>query len=867
MDRSRNNEYGFENKLKPGKPIKNHSINRRFTIGLTTAVIVVFAITITASYLNANHGQESDLIKKADEYREYLIGDLELPVWNFDNNTVQAICRTFSRNEIVVGIVVTDDQGKVLGSISKKNDLDTIYRVGKIYHKSNNKVYFLGGIELTLTKQFVKAAAHRLLITYTIIMLLVSISLVFFTQIFLSIFLKKPIDTLDKIVHPYAVGNYDSPISDLPYVEFKKFGRTLVQMGKTIRSQIDEIREAEKKYHNIFEYAVEGIFQSTPQGRFLSVNPANARICGYDSPEEFITKITDLEHQLYVNPHERERFQKTLKEKGFVEKYEIEVYRKDGSRIWLSVNARVVYDKNGMVQYYEGLTQDITEHKHAEEELNQYRQHLEELVKMRTKELTESNDQLKLAKEQAETANRAKSRFLANMSHELRTPLNAILGYAQIFKRDTALSDHQKSGIDIIKNSGEHLLTLISDILDLSKIEANKLKIHPAKINLSGFLTTIQDVIRIRAEMKNLSFVFESGPGLPEGIIADETRLRQVLLNLLGNAIKFTDRGLVTFRVHLLSHQEENIAKGQIEQSTIHFEVQDTGIGIPKDKIEKIFVPFEQAGNIPPREGGTGLGLSISRQLVHLMGGEIQVESEIGHGSRFWFDLTFPVAKIEAHKKITERMVTGYKGPRKRVLIVDDRPNNRSVLRDWFSSLDFEVSEAENGKEAIDTAQKIHPHLIMMDILMPLMNGYEATKRIRRLPEISQTIIITMSASAYDSTKEECRNQMCDDFISKPIDFQALSNMLEKHLKIKLTYEKTEEEIAEEVIPPPLEELEKLHNLVLKGDIRQIGIMAKKIESLGAQYIPFARKLQLFVKSFNDLAIQDFIEKYWKNAA
>ncbi len=549
----------------------------------------------------------------------------------------------------------------------------------------------------------------------------------------------------------------------------------------------------------------------------------------------------------------------------------------------------------------EKLEQKVNE---RTEELTKYRQHLEELVAERTSALEESNKQLifikeqteesnkqlisaneladesnkqlviakeqteeinkqlTIAKEQAEESNRAKSRFLANMSHELRTPLNAILGYAQMIKQDHALDDRHRRSVTIIIDSGEHLLTLISDILDLSKIEARKVELHPAGIYLVSFLEMIEDIIKVRAELKNISFTSEPDSDLPVGVIADEIRLRQVLLNLLGNAVKFTNTGHVVFRVSLYCLKESS--------ATIHFEVEDTGVGIAPDKLEQIFAPFEQVGEMSNQDG-TGLGLAISRQLVRMMGSEIFVKSEVGHGSTFWFDLDLPIAVIEPSRKPMERIVIGYKGSRKKVLVVDDRQTNRSVLVDWLKPLGFEVAEAENGIQAIESAKKLHPDLIIIDLMMPQMGGFEAIHGIRNIKEISDTAIIVMSASEYNVTPEECRMKGANDFLSKPIDWQKLIVMIESYLHLQWNYQKAAEEeapeTAEQIIPPPSDELELLYNLTMRGDMMQLAKRAKYIESLDKQYIPFARKLESLAEGFQERAIKSLVEKYWKNAA
>ncbi len=417
------------------------------------------------------------------------------------------------------------------------------------------------------------------------------------------------------------------------------------------------------------------------------------------------------------------------------------------------------------------------------EELQRHHEHLEDLVRDRTVEL-------RMAKERAEVANHAKSAFLARMSHELRTPLNAIMGYAQILKMDRGLSERQNVGLNTIYSSGEHLLLLIIDILDLSQIEAGKTELRPVTMQPHAFLTQLADIMRVKAEEKGLRFDLECQDEVPRAIQADEKRLRQILLNLLSNAVKFTDQGQVQLSVRVIDQED---TPGLPPRVRLRFEVRDTGAGIAPSELERIFEPFEQAGDAQSRAAGTGLGLAISRQLIRLMGGDIRVDSRQGAGSLFWFDLWAPSLAGDAADAQTMpaiallSSVTGYEGTRRRIVIADDVLANRTMLADLLRPLGFETLEAANGQEALDLVRTHSPDLVLMDLAMPVMDGLEAMRQIRAGKADHLVPIVALSANASNADREQALAAGASGFMAKPFGRASLLEHLGSCLNLQWT--------------------------------------------------------------------------------
>ncbi len=481
-------------------------------------------------------------------------------------------------------------------------------------------------------------------------------------------------------------------------------------------------------------------------------------------------------------------------------------------------------------------------------QLNLYREHLAEMVQERTKALTERTRELVEARDQAMAANKAKDSFLANVSHELRTPLNAILGYSQILNRDKSLSTEQAEGLKIIQKSGEYLLVLISDILDLSKIQAGKIDFNPNDFYLKHFLISMMDLFKIRAQQKGLGFNYQFADTLPNVVRTDERRLRQVLINLIGNALKFTNTGNILITV-------------TNDGDKVEFKVEDTGIGIEENTLKEIFEPFQRVGEEYQYEG-TGLGLAITKALIEIMGGELQVKSVVHQGSCFWFSLALP----EVATTIKTKSIDHYVDEKKQysVLVVDDKLENRSMLVKMLEPLHFKILQAKNGYEGLDKVDEFHPDLVITDLMMPVMDGFDMIREIRRRDEIKHTPIIATSASVFEQHQRASIEAGCNAFLPKPIQEYELIQEISQYLELAGldTVNLQTEQTTTINVQFTKEQADIIYELAAVGDIDAIVDYTQKLIALYPANKSLYTQISTLANDFDIDAIRDLVKPF-----
>ena len=637
----------------------------------------------------------------------------------------------------------------------------------------------------------------------------------------LSAAVTAPIRRIARATGAMAAGKLDQQVPGSPLAELDELSHSFNHMAERLKNSFDQLQamtdqlaererkleQSERRYRNLYEDMPIPLFRTTRDGMLDELNDAGMRLLGVPDRSQ-LRQYSVLD--IYADRSGRLNWQQELERHGGISRRAAVLVRRpsDGKEMYINVVARPVADpETGQLAFIEGSVEDITERKAAEDELRRHRAHLEDLVRERTAELS-------VALSRAESANRAKSVFLSNMSHELRTPLNAVIGFSQLLQNDPAADPAQKEQLAMINRSGHHLLTLINDILELSKIESGRTELQPAPVAMNTLFESVLEMLRQRAGERGIALRLDCA-GVPQVIMADGAKLRQVLLNLLSNAVKFTLQGSVTLSVR------GSASHGDIVR--LRFSIADTGPGIAEDDQRRVFQPFVQAAHgSGSGQSGTGLGLTISREYVQLMGGDLQLHSAAGQGSTFSFTLEVPQRAAILSPELARERVAGLplseRG--KTILVVDDNADGRQLLRTLLAPLGFAVHEARDGVEGRERIAELQPDLVLMDWRMPRLDGLALTRLVREQAGLRQPRIVILTASAFEEERREALLSGADDFLRKPLEQDALYAMLELQLGLHFLREPLLAPVAASAAPLLAADLAPL-TAAQRGDLKQ----------------------------------------------
>lgn len=750
------------------------------SVALTTVVTVVLVTFATFFYSAEQKSRWDELHSSLAVSTEQLAVAVALPAWNFDENQILAIMKSGLNNQALYGSVVAatankrsyvikrDAAGELTTSDTAPSELGLIKASRPI--KVADQV--IGTVTVYGNPAFLLEDLRQRRLVLGSIILVLDIALVASVYVLLWFIMLKPLKAVGQYAATVKAGHSvgATPHRAWFFGELSTLNESIREMISLLDSRYRAMRVSEERLS-------------------IATNAARIGIWDWNIATDELVWDDEMYHQYRmlrshvpapntvwmsaILPEDRERISAAIDAAVRGEKpYDVEfrICWPDGSIRYLRATSLTFSDGKGVAQRMVGVSYDVTATKLAEQELLQHRNHLEELVEQRTKALS-------VAVQEAESANQAKSVFLATMSHELRTPLNSVIGFSRLMADSTTMSAEETRNLAIIHRSGQHLLTLINDILQLSKIEAGRVGLQNESIDLEDMLNEVMDMVSARARQNGLSMVLDC-EGMPRAVQVDGAKLRQVLLNLMSNAVKFVEQGGVTLEVR--GRQLDN------GRHALAFAVRDSGIGIAEQDQARIFEPFIQAEGAGARDG-TGLGLTISREFVRLMGGQLAVQSQPGVGSVFYF--TIEVGAVDAPPPVSMRDVLGLSRDQrgKRILVVDDNEDGRTLLAGMLVPVGFIVEEAVDGLSGLAAMEHEEYDLVFMDWRMPGVDGLEVTRRLRANSAMHQPRVVVLTASAFEEEKEEALAAGADDFLRKPIEHDKLFQVLEKQLD--LTFE------------------------------------------------------------------------------